>query len=270
MSPTRVLITGINGFTGRYVAQRFMEEGYDVAGLGSQESYSGHTPGVLYRQADLLDGVRLADEIKRLAPNIVIHLAAIAFVGHADPSELYKVNLLGSRNLLKALCGLIEKPEVVILASSANVYGISRGGALSESMPPQPANDYAVSKLAMEHMAGTFSNQLPIVITRPFNYTGRGQSESYIVAKCVGHVRRREPIIELGNIDVSRDFSDVRSLAEAYLRLAQLRPVGQTVNICSGVPHSLRQILDMAQQQAGHRLEIRVNPLLYAQTIFPH
>ena len=259
-SASRVLITGINGFTGRYVAERFLAEGYEVAGLGSQESYAGPEAGVLYRQADLLDAAGLADAVKSLAPAVVVHLAAIAFVGHADADAFYHVNLIGSRNLLMALRGLARKPDAVILASSANVYGVSRGGALSESMPPQPANDYAVSKLAMEHMAGTFANDLPIIITRPFNYTGRGQSESYIVAKCVGHVRRRAPVIELGNIDVSRDFSDVRALSEAYLRLARLAPVGKTVNICSGIPHSLRDILEMAQQQAGHRIEIRVNP----------
>ncbi len=76
----------------------------------------------------------------------------------------------------------------------------------------------------------------------------------------MGHVRRREKVIELGNIDVSRDFSDVRALAEAYWRLAETAPVGATVNICSGVPHSLREILAMAQEKAGHQIEIRVNP----------
>ena len=259
-SASRVLITGINGFTGRYVAARFLAEGYEVAGLGSQDQYAGPEAAVAYRQADLMDADGLAAAVKSLAPDVVVHLAAIAFVGHADAAAFYQVNLLGTRNLLTALRASGKRLGAVILASSANVYGVSRGGALAETMPPAPANDYAVSKLAMEHMAGTFASDLPIIVTRPFNYTGRGQSESYIVAKCVGHVRRRAPVIELGNIDVSRDFSDVRALAEAYLGLARLAPVGRTVNICSGVPHSLRDILEMAQEQAGHRIEVRVNP----------
>ncbi len=256
----RVLITGMNGFTARYVAARFFAEGYEVAGIGSQESYGGPLRDVFYRQADLTDAEGLTAAVASIRPSVVVHLAAIAFVGHADAEAFYRVNLLGTRNLLKALRALQGSLDAVILASSANVYGVSRGGALAETMLPAPPNDYAVSKLAMEHLARTFLADLPIVVTRPFNYTGRGQSENFIVAKCVGHVRRREPVIELGNIDVSRDFSDVRALAEAYWRLAATPPVGATVNICSGVPHSLREILAMAQEQAGHQIEIRVNP----------
>ncbi len=256
----RVLITGINGFTGRYVASRFLAEGCEVVGIGSQARYGGPEPGIIYRQADLTKADDLAAVTVSLRPTIVVHLAAIAFVGHADAEAFYRVNLLGTRSLLLALRAARLNLEAVILASSANVYGVGRGGALAETMLPAPPNDYAVSKLAMEHLARTFLADLPIVVTRPFNYTGRGQSENFIVAKCVGHVRRRAPVIELGNIDVSRDFSDVRALAEAYWRLAATPPVGATVNICSGVPHSLREILAMAQERAGHQIEIRVNP----------
>lgn len=260
MDHKRVLITGINGFTGHYVAARFQRAGYDVAGLGSQPGYGGAVPGVVYRQAELTDAAALHDAVAALAPTDVIHLAAVAFVAHGDPDDFYRVNLMGTRNLLAALRSARLSLNRVILASSANVYGVSRGGALSEDAPPMPANDYAVSKLAMEHMARTFAGDLPIVITRPFNYTGRGQSDNFLVAKCVSHFRRHAPIIELGNIDVSRDFSDVRTLADAYLGLAQAAPVGATVNICSGIPHSLRGIIAMAEEITGHTLEIRVNP----------
>lgn len=260
MSQKRVLITGINGFTGHYVAESFQQAGYSVAGLGSQPRYGGAVPDVVYRQAELTDAAALKDAVEALAPTDVIHLAAVAFVAHGDPNDFYRVNLIGSRNLLAALRSANAKLNRVILASSANVYGVSRGGALSEDAPPMPANDYAVSKLAMELMARTFAGDLPIVITRPFNYTGRGQSENFLVAKCVAHFRRRAPVIELGNIDVSRDFSDVRTLADAYLALAQRAPVGATVNICSGIPHSLRDIIAMAEEITGHKVEIRVNP----------
>jgi nucleoside-diphosphate-sugar epimerase len=259
MNEKRVLITGINGFTGHYVAETFQQAGYSVAGLGSQPGYIGAIPDVVYRQAELTDAAALKDAVEALAPTDVIHLAAVAFVAHGDPTDFYRVNLIGTRNLLAALRSSSLTLNRVILASSANVYGVTRGGALSEDAPTIPANDYAVSKLAMEAMARTFSD-LPIVITRPFNYTGRGQSENFLVAKCVAHFRRRAPVIELGNIDVSRDFSDVRTLADAYLALAQRAPVGATVNICSGIPHSLRDIIAMAEEITGHKVEIRVNP----------
>lgn len=260
MTEERVLITGINGFTGHYIADRFNQAGYSITGLGSQQEYAGAIPGVIYRQAQLTDMAAVREAVEVLAPTVVIHLAAVAFVAHGDPNDFYRVNLIGTRNLLAALRAIGRPLNRVMLASSANVYGVSRGGSLSEDVPTIPANDYGVSKLAMEAMARTFSADLPIVTTRPFNYTGRGQSDSFLVAKCVSHFRRRAPFIELGNIDVSRDFSDVRTLADAYLQLSRTAPVGATVNICSGIPHSLRDILVLAEALTGHQMDVRVNP----------
>lgn len=259
-TPGRVLVTGINGFTGAYVAARFAAGGAEVLGLGSQPFYGGELPGIGYRQVDLRDAEGLRAAIAWARPDLVVHLAALAFVGHEDAEAFYRVNLLGTRNLLLALRDSGLGLRKVLLASSANVYGVSQGGMLPEATPPAPANDYAVSKLAMEHMARLFAPHLPLVIARPFNYTGRGQSEAFLVAKIVAHVRRRASEIELGNIDVSRDFSDVRALAEAYWGLAERAPAGSTVNICSGVPHSLRQVLALALELAGHEMAIRVNP----------
>jgi nucleoside-diphosphate-sugar epimerase len=113
---------------------------------------------------------------------------------------------------------------------------------LSETTSPAPANDYAVSKLAMEYMASLWHDRLPIVITRPFNYTGVGQADSFLLPKIVAHFRRRADKIELGNLDVSRDFSDVRAVVKAYRGLIEARPLGQTVNVSSGTSHTLREV----------------------------
>ncbi len=229
--------------------------GYQVIGLGSQPA-----AGENYVQANLNDAAALKGHIEVIQPDIVIHLAALAFVGHGDAKAFYDVNLVGTRNLLQSLADCKHRPEAVLIASSANVYGNTSEGQLDESTQPQPANDYAVSKLAMEYMARLWMQQLPIIITRPFNYTGVGQAENFLIPKIVSHFRRKADFIELGNIDVSRDFSDVRSLVAAYRRLIEAKAFGQTVNVCSSRTYSLREIISMSSDLSKHDLEIRINP----------
>ncbi|UOV06583.1 GDP-mannose 4,6-dehydratase [Pseudoxanthomonas sp. F37] len=252
----RVLVTGALGFTGRYLMDELSRSGYQVVGMGSGESDRAD-----YHRVDLTDAEAMRSLLADLQPRIVIHLAALAFVGHGDADDFYRVNVIGTRHLLDAAAGAGNRPDCVLLASSANVYGNASEGSLSESTPPAPANDYAVSKLAMEYMARLWSDRLPIVVARPFNYTGVGQASNYLLPKIVAHFRRRAERIELGNLDVSRDFSDVRTVVHLYRRLVETRDaVGGTYNISSGQAHSLREVVAMCSELTGHDLEIEVNP----------
>ena len=255
-SGKRVLVTGINGFTGRYLAASLLEVGYQVFGTSTQ---TVHEAGVF--QLDLCDREAVSRLVQEVQPHRVIHLAAVSFVGHGDPAAFYGVNLLGSRNLLSALADLDNPPEAVLLASSANVYGNAQSGVLDESAAVAPANDYAVSKLAMEHMANLWHDKLPIIITRPFNYSGVGEEEKFLIPKIVTHFKDRARVIELGNLDVWRDFSDVRALVAAYLGLLD-NPlaIGKTVNVCSGVALSLREVIALCESTTGHSIEVQVNP----------
>ncbi|WP_312932364.1 GDP-mannose 4,6-dehydratase [Pseudomonas sp.] len=251
----RALITGIQGFTGRYMAAELEAHGYEVVGTGSQASNEPR-----YVQADLTDAVSLRTLLADLQPDVVVHLAALAFVGHGVADAFYQVNLIGTRNLLDAIAACGKTPDCVLLASSANVYGNASDGMLSEATPPAPANDYAVSKLGMEYMARLWQDRLPIVITRPFNYSGVGQGENFLLSKIVSHFRRRASVIELGNLDVWRDFSDVRAVVAAYRGLLEAAPIGQTVNVSSGVAHSLRDVIALCEQITGHHIDVTVNP----------
>ncbi|MFA5679001.1 MAG: NAD-dependent epimerase/dehydratase family protein [Pseudomonas sp.] len=254
--PRRALVTGAGGFTGRYLMQELEAHGWEVWGLG-------HGPVAgdeRILQADLLAPAALQAALEQVQPEAVFHLAAIAFVGHGTPADFYQVNLIGTRNLLAALAALPQPPASVLLASSANVYGNAAEGMLDESTPFNPANDYAVSKAAMEMMARLWCERLPLVVVRPFNYTGVGQSLAFLVPKIVDHFHRRASFIELGNLQVWRDFSDVRDVVRAYRLLADACPAGQTVNICSGRSHSLMEVLDLARQISGHELQVQVNP----------
>jgi nucleoside-diphosphate-sugar epimerase len=251
----RALVTGLTGFTGQYVADELVAAGFEVYGIGERPSALPR-----YTQIDLSDRDALRALVADVNPHVVLHLAGIAFVGADNAEAFYRVNTVGTRNLLEALANNAPNVECVLLASSANVYGNATEGMLDESTPPNPANDYAVSKLAMEYMARLWLDRLPIVIARPFNYTGVGQSDSFLLPKIVGHFQRGAKQIELGNLDVYRDFSDVRAVANAYCRLVQACPVGEIVNVCSGQSHSLREVLAMVGKIAGYDIEVKVNP----------
>jgi nucleoside-diphosphate-sugar epimerase len=252
----RALLTGCHGFTGRYVARELEAAGYTVIGL----AHDGDPPREGVLRANLLDRDAVRRAIDEARADVVVHLAAISFVAHGDADEIYRVNVVGTRNLLAALADADAKPSIVVLASSANIYGNAGVEPITEATPPAPANDYAVSKLAMEYMARLWMERLPITLVRPFNYTGVGQPEHFLVPKIVAHFRRGERTIELGNTDVSRDFTDVRDVAHAYAAIVAGAPTGAGVYIGSGVARSLDEVLAMMAKIAGYAIEVRVNP----------
>ncbi|WP_066254028.1 NAD-dependent epimerase/dehydratase family protein [Hydrogenophaga flava] len=243
----RILLTGASGFTGRHFQQVATGYGHEAVDLS----------------IDLTDASAVARAVERAGPcDALVHLAAISFVGHADESAFYAVNTVGTTNLLRAFDALsvTSRPRKLLIASSANVYGNCPQSPITETQSPAPVNHYAASKLAMEQMAMTFADRLPIVITRPFNYTGPGQAPSFLIPKLVDHFARRAPAIELGNLHVEREFNDVRMVCEAYLRLLDDGESGQIYNVCTGTVFSLQQVLDMLGAITGHDIDVRVNP----------
>jgi GDP-6-deoxy-D-talose 4-dehydrogenase len=260
LTKTRTLISGVGGFTGHYVASRLAEAGHEIHGI--VHSTDGEIDGVdhIY-EADLADLSSVASIVQEVRPDHVVHLAGIAFVAHEDVEQIYRSNVVGTRQLLEALARLEHPIRSIILASSANVYGNAREGVLDEELSFAPANDYGVSKVALEYVATLYKARLPLIVVRPFNYTGRGQSAQFIVPKIVNHARDRAPEIELGNLDVARDFSDVRTVAEAYAKLLEEpKAIGGTFNVCSGRAVSLRELLELVWQLSNHRFDVRVNP----------
>jgi nucleoside-diphosphate-sugar epimerase len=256
MTQKRALITGLTGFTGRYLATELESAGYRVFGTAHVNDPLGKDMVAV----DLCNRAELGRTIAEIRPDVVAHLAAISFVAHGDVEAIYRTNVMGTRNLLDSLANLANKPRAVLLASSANIYGNASVELIDELVVPSPANDYAVSKLAMEYMARLWMDRLPIFMTRPFNYTGVGQAPQFLLPKIVGHFQRGERIIELGNIDVERDFSDVRMVARAYSALLAKAPAGEVFNVCSGEAYSLKEVLAMMAEIAGYEIEVRVNP----------
>jgi nucleoside-diphosphate-sugar epimerase len=194
--------------------------------------------------------------VQECAPDYIVHLAGISYVAHGQARDFYETNVFGALNVLEACCKSGISPAKTILASSATVYG-PREGSLSEELCPAPVNHYAVSKLGMEHMAANYFPYLNILLVRPFNYTGPGQPLSFVIPKIVAHYQRGEKYIELGNIDVIREFNDVRNIVEMYAKLL-ISPVhSEKVNICTGIGHLLRDVLQILQEITGKSIEVR-------------
>jgi nucleoside-diphosphate-sugar epimerase len=242
--PVRLLVTGSAGFTGRHLAMQAASRGVEVYELKSC----------------LTDAAALASELAGQKFDYVVHLAAISAVTHADEEELYRVNLFGTLNLMKALVESGHIPGKILVASSANIYGNSELSPVAETTAPAPVNHYAMSKLAMEHMLRTVMDKLPIVMVRPFNYTGVWHDDRFVIPKIVAHFAAREAGIELGNTSVEREFNDVRTVVDVYFQLLDKGIAGEVYNVCSGNPYSLDEVLEQLEELTGHNIEVSNNP----------
>lgn len=251
----RLLITGIAGFTGKYLSEYFTTQGYDVFGTVVDASEDGSN-----FVCDLRDSDAVKSVIEKVQPTHVLHMAAVSFVGESNTSLIYDVNVIGTCNLLDALCALSEKPKKVILASSATVYGDQGCEILDESMCPKPVNHYGCSKLVMEQMASNYKNKLPIIITRPFNYTGAGQEPHFLIPKIVSHYQEGKNQIELGNLHVEREFNDIRDVCAIYALLMESDIIGETVNLCTGRGIALLDVIEMMNEIARYEITVSVNP----------
>ena len=247
-----VLITGSGGFTGRALASAFSARGSSVVGLSKAPREAWELEG------DLLDRPGLASTLAETRPDIVIHLAGISSPVHGDISEIYEANVVGTASLISSISRSVQRPRLILVASSATVYAKADSGvAQRETDSLEPVTHYAASKLAVEHICN-ISGDLPIRVLRPFNYTGAGQGENFLVPKIVAHFARDTGEIELGNLDLERDISDISDVVESYIRLSQM-PSGEVLNLCSGVPAPLTSIVDILREISGRSMRVRVN-----------
>lgn len=261
---SKALITGISGFTGLHLARHLTARGWDVIGLGNGPQPDGWTT----LSAGLDETDRVAAFIAEQQPSHVVHLAALSHVV-GEPLPFYEVNVLGTEALLTACARAAVSLTRVIVASSANIYGAGAGHAIAEGQAPAPANHYAVSKAAMELVVGQWRDRLEIVITRPFNYTGPGQSENFLFPKLVGAFARREPTVRLGNLDVARDLSGIDFIVAAYEALLTRGRAGEIYNLCSGTAISIAEALALLEQITGHRPKVTVDPALVRSNEIP-
>lgn len=251
-----ILVTGGSGFTGRYFVPAAASRGYRCI-VGVNDLGAAVEGAERELRLDLTDRGSVNSVINEARADYILHLAAVSFVGHDDLAQIYLTNVVGTINLLEAALIASRTPKKIVIASSGNVYGNATILPIDEDSPFRPQNDYAVSKVAMELAARVRSAGCKIILVRPFNYTGVGQAQHFLIPKIVRAYVERRPELELGNLEVSRDFSDVRDVAAAYMGLLASDVHGVTVNICSGQAASLSRILDMMSSISGHSLVVR-------------
>jgi len=250
----KVLITSIDSFTGIHLSSYLQKNGYEVYGTSLFKNEEKTYKCDITNKNDIL---AILGEIK---PNYLIHLSGISFAAHENTEDFYKVNTIGTTNILDSILELNIDVTKVILASSATVYGNLGLEVLDESLCPKPANHYGASKYAMECLVNGYFSKIPIIITRPFNYTGIGQAEHFLIPKIVKHFKEKKETIELGNIHVSREFNDVGFVCEVYAKLLNTDVKNEVVNIATNKGIKLLDIITMMNEIAQYKINVKVNP----------
>jgi GDP-4-dehydro-6-deoxy-D-mannose reductase len=248
---SRILVTGIEGFVGGHLARHLASSGHAVFGLHWADAPAG-LPGELHK-GDVCDFGSTRSLLENIKPEGIIHLAGISSVALSESRQMttYEVNALGTLKLLDAVRQLELKCRVV-LVSSADVYGRSNvGRPLTEDLPSLPLSPYALSK-HMTGEAGRFYHRafgLDTVILRPFSHTGPGQTTAFVFPKVANAIARIEngkhdSVIEMGDLSVRRDYTDVRDIVRAYLLALERCAPGETYNVTSGRPLVIQEGVD--------------------------
>jgi GDP-4-dehydro-6-deoxy-D-mannose reductase len=267
---SRVLVTGIEGFVGSHLAPHLAELGHNVIGLHWAD-VAAPLPAELHR-GNVCDYDRTKSLLGEVRPDAVIHLGGISSVAASEEHTLrtYEVNAFGTIKLLEAVRQLSLRCRVLLI-SSADVYGRSNvGRPLTESAPPLPLSPYALSKL-MTGEAGRFYHRaygLDVVVLRPFSHTGPGQAPLFVFPKVAHGIARiergeQEPVIEMGNLDVRRDYTDVRDIVRAYALALDRCASGETYNVTSGQPVVIREGVEHLCSLARRPLTVRSAPSHY-------
>ena len=260
------LVTGATGFAGSHLVDHLLTGEPVVAAWANPRGAPARraNPKIGWAAVDLLDREAVRDGIAALQPSIVYHCAGAADVGTswADPVTPLKVNAVGTHHLLEAV-RLAASTTAVVVVGSASVYRASLD-AIDEESPIGPSSPYGVSKLAQE-MLGARVTMFPVFLARPFNHAGPRQSSAFVTSTFARQIAEIEaglsaPVLSVGNLDASRDITDVRDTVRAYGMLARNGIAGRPYNICSGRAYRIGDLLEMLLAAARTNIRVASDP----------
>ncbi len=244
----KVLITGANGFVGKYLEKELSDYGYDVIGLDIL--------GSVDYAVDITDEDAVRQAIKKIQPHFIFHLAGFSSPYEAEKnSELARsINVGGTRSILEAALLLQDKPKILVV-SSAYVYGIPQYIPIDEKHSLAGVGVYAESRKEQEKLIETYNDKLSIIVTRSFNHTGAGQKENFVIPKIMKQIveidKGSKKDLSMGNINISRDITDVRDVVRAYRLLLEQKKDGIICNVCRGESISLKEVIGYGKVFSG-------------------
>ncbi|MBI4484268.1 MAG: GDP-mannose 4,6-dehydratase [Acidobacteria bacterium] len=262
----RYFVTGANGFVGRHLVKQLQHRGGEVFGL-IHGSLVESQAGIKFIRGDMLNFDDFCYTIGQIRPDYVFHMAgqAHAQLSFQAPRENYHLNFNGALNLLESVRnqGLRSR---ILLVSSGQVYGAVKPGDLPmvEKLPLNPGSPYAASKAAMEQAGlGYFRHSgIRVIVARPFNHVGPGQSPLFVCSDLARQVARAEREgthkVRVGNLRSQRDFVDVLDAVRAYDLLMHRGKPGEIYNVCTGRPHSIGEILEVFRELSTAPLQVRI------------
>ena len=267
-----VLVTGASGFVGRHLCQRLLEEGVSqIVGVvrhAADREGLPRDPRFKAVLADVLDAPAIEELITSYRPHEIYQLAAQSSVALSweDPRQTYEINIFGQLNLLESLLKSQVEASVLIPGSS-EVYGkvLPEQVPITEDHPLRPDSPYAVSKAAQDLLGYQYYSayKMRILRTRSFNHTGPGQNPAFVCSDFARQIAQIEagqhqPVIQVGNLEPKRDFTDVRDVVRAYIELIRKGRPEQPYNVCSGRAYAMGEILEMLLAMSGKRIEVEV------------
>ncbi|HLD24532.1 MAG TPA: GDP-mannose 4,6-dehydratase [Patescibacteria group bacterium] len=270
----KALITGIAGFVGSHMAELLLSKGYEVYGLCRPRSKMDHIESIKSKlhleDADLLDSHSLYTTINSIKPDYIFHLAAQSFVptSWGSPAVTLEVNIVGSANVFESVRQAGIDP-VIQIACSSEEYGLVHPEEvpIKETNPLRPLSPYAVSKLAMDYLGYQYfeSYKMKIIRTRGFNHTGPRRGDTFAestFAKQIALIEKgkQEPVIYVGNLEASRDYTDVRDMVRAYLLAVEKCDSGEVYNIATGKAIKIADVLSMMLEMSKVKVEIKQDP----------